>query len=352
MDKDLNLSITADNDFDGLDLEEDPTARDSSLVRDKQVEGAMVVERTAGRPAVPKEESGDEDLELRLQLLKEKRDSLKKEKLKKDIRKLEQEVDLLAKESKTKAAKPKKKSATIKMAVNDIQEYAEIRIDNDPTCDDIKTDKKKIKMDHYTIPSWKEWLKNFLQTLTVSLLTAVLVSTVAYFTMLAQLQQKLSDIEKKNEMNQQTENRNSLMFSYLQQQINDSTDQVAVTACALAKPYSSNEKIQFPYIQTYLGVTDSVISSIRTTGIFKCEKPGLYFVSSFITTQTNGYYYLKKNSEIMAYGQFSLYKGYQTSTIVQLILLSANDTLSIDNGNNKFIQGSCQSSISILQLTG
>ncbi|CAC5361190.1 unnamed protein product [Mytilus coruscus] len=128
MDKDLNLTITADDDFDGLDLEEDPTTGDSSLVRDKQVECAMVLmpDEVHGeeRPAVSEEESGDEDLELRLQLLKEKRDSLKKEKLKKDIRKLEQEVELLAKESKTKAAKPKKKSGEVinsNVTINDLR---------------------------------------------------------------------------------------------------------------------------------------------------------------------------------------------------------------------------------------
>lgn len=43
MDGDLNLSFTADNDFDGVDLEEDPTTGDSSLIRDKQLEGAMIL---------------------------------------------------------------------------------------------------------------------------------------------------------------------------------------------------------------------------------------------------------------------------------------------------------------------
>lgn len=78
MDGDLNLSITADNDFDGVDLEEDPTAEDSSLIRDQQVEGAMILMLNEihgeERPTVFEEEGVNENLEFRLKLFKEKRD--------------------------------------------------------------------------------------------------------------------------------------------------------------------------------------------------------------------------------------------------------------------------------------
>ncbi|VDI55949.1 Hypothetical predicted protein [Mytilus galloprovincialis] len=129
-------------------------------------------------------------------------------------------------------------------------------------------------------------------------------------------------------------------------------DIVAVTACALQKPYSLYERIQFLYVKTNIGVTDSVISSLKSTGNFKCVKPGLYFVSSYIMSNTNGNFYLKKNSGIIAEAYFSLNSGAQTSTIMQLILLGANDTLSIFNGNSKNIYGNNRSCISILQLTG
>lgn len=95
-----------------------------------------------------------------------------------------------------------------------------------------------------------------------------------------------------------------------------------------------------------------MISSMKTTGIFKCDKPGLYFVSSFIMTNTNGYYYLYKNGGDNAEAFFSLNGYYQTSTIVQLIHLSANDTLSIVNGASKRKVGNPASCLSILQLTG
>ncbi|CAG2192382.1 unnamed protein product [Mytilus edulis] len=158
-----------------------------------------------------------------------------------------------------------------------------------------------------------------------------------------------------------TDNSFNTSFSYYEtqlqmlksmQNVSSMSDRVAVTACALQKTYSSGEKIQFPYVHTKLGLTDSMISSMKTTGIFKCENPGLYFVSSNINTNTNGFYYLKKNGSYIANADFSLNGGYQTSTIVQLILLGANDTLFIVNGGSKPILGDNHSCITILQLTG
>ncbi|XP_063442683.1 uncharacterized protein LOC134722980 [Mytilus trossulus] len=137
----------------------------------------------------------------------------------------------------------------------------------------------------------------------------------------------------------------------LEKEIHSMSDRVAVTACALGSTYSNGERILFPYVQTSLGVTDSVTSSMKSTGIFKCEKSGLYLVSSYIMTDTNGRYYLRKNSSIIASGYFSLNGNSQTSTIVQLILLSVDDRLYIQNVS-KDISGDFNSCISILQLTG
>lgn len=127
---------------------------------------------------------------------------------------------------------------------------------------------------------------------------------------------------------------------------------VAVTACATGKIYSSSETILFPNVRKKIGITDIMILSMKTTGIFKCKKPGLYFVSSFIMANTNGNYYLAKNGGSIANGYFSLNGGYQTSTIVQLVLLNANDILYIKNGNSKNIHGGDYSCLSILQLIG
>ncbi|VDI09917.1 Hypothetical predicted protein [Mytilus galloprovincialis] len=71
------------------------------------------------------------------------------------------------------------------------------------------------------------------------------------------------------------ENAQNLSTRKLDKEKRSMSDRVAVTACVEDKDYSNLEKILFPYIHKNLGITDSVISSMKTTGIFKCEKPGL-----------------------------------------------------------------------------
>ncbi|XP_071171944.1 myosin-J heavy chain-like [Mytilus edulis] len=163
------------------------------------------------------------------------------------------------------------------------------------------------------------------------------------------LNKSISYIEKQLQM---LKSMQTVSTGKLEKEIHSMSDRVAVTACALDKTYSSGEKVLFPYVHTSFGVTDSVTTSMKSTGIFKCEKPGLYLLSSFIMTNTNGWYYLRKNGDVVAFGYFSLNGNYQTSTIVQLILLSVNDTLFIENAVSKRIVGDRYSCISILQLTG
>lgn len=91
---------------------------------------------------------------------------------------------------------------------------------------------------------------------------------------------------------------------------------------------------------------------MKTDGIFTCEKPGLYFVSSQIVTDTNDNYYLSKNGGAIGFGYFSLNGNLQTSTLVFMLLLSENDTLSVGIGLTNRIVGDYTSCISILQLTG
>lgn len=96
----MHLFIFADDNFDGLNLEEKST----TLFMDKHMKDTMALMpdkiRVEERPAVSEEKSDDEDLLPRLQFLKEKRYSLQKKKLKKYICKLEQTVSL-DKKSKT-----------------------------------------------------------------------------------------------------------------------------------------------------------------------------------------------------------------------------------------------------------
>ncbi|VDI40746.1 IgGFc-binding protein-like [Mytilus edulis] len=75
-------------------------------------------------------------------------------------------------------------------------------------------DEKKAKIDHVLVPSWKKWIKTNCLALTIYMVATGFILTVIYFTVIAQLQQKLAEInvklaviEKKNETKlQKTEN--------------------------------------------------------------------------------------------------------------------------------------------------
>ncbi|CAC5390109.1 unnamed protein product [Mytilus coruscus] len=104
------------------------------------------------------------------------------------------------------------------MAELRIQDYEEIkREEDDHRYDNLKMDEKKIKMDHMVVPSWKKVIKTNCLTLTISMLSTGFILTIIYFTVLAQLQQKLADIdmklaaiEQKNETKlQETKSRES-----------------------------------------------------------------------------------------------------------------------------------------------
>ncbi|XP_071135898.1 IgGFc-binding protein-like [Mytilus edulis] len=82
------------------------------------------------------------------------------------------------------------------MAEIQMQDYEEIRRENDDhKYDDLKIDEKTVKIDHVFVPSWKKWIKTNCLTLTIYMVSTGFVLTVIYFTVIAQLRQKLLDID-------------------------------------------------------------------------------------------------------------------------------------------------------------
>ncbi|CAC5386110.1 unnamed protein product [Mytilus coruscus] len=83
------------------------------------------------------------------------------------------------------------------MAELEMQEYEQLNRNKETTYDVIKVDKGTIEMNHLVIQSWSQFFKNVLLILIVSLFSAGVVSIVTYFTICAQLEQKLADIDRK-----------------------------------------------------------------------------------------------------------------------------------------------------------
>ncbi|XP_071135896.1 IgGFc-binding protein-like [Mytilus edulis] len=82
------------------------------------------------------------------------------------------------------------------MAEIQMQDYEEIRRENDDhKYDDLKVDEKTVNIDNVLVPSWKKWIKTNCLALTIYMVSTGFVLTVIYFTVIAQLRQKLLDID-------------------------------------------------------------------------------------------------------------------------------------------------------------
>ena len=89
--------------------------------------------------------------------------------------------------------------------------------------------------------------------------------------------------------------------------------------------------------------------SIRNSGIFTCENPGLYLISVFIQIKTKqSSYYVYKNTVNIANGYTSITNHYETTSVTMLEHLTVNDTISVSA--NMFVYNSYESCLTILQI--
>lgn len=68
------------------------------------------------------------------------------------------------------------------MAELEMQEYEQLNQNEETTYDEIKVDKATSEINHLVIQSWSHFFRNVLLILIVSLFSAGVVATVAYFT--------------------------------------------------------------------------------------------------------------------------------------------------------------------------
>ncbi|VDI12527.1 Hypothetical predicted protein [Mytilus galloprovincialis] len=125
--------------------------------------------------------------------------------------------------------------------------------------------------------------------------------------------------------------------------------------CAKDKTYSGGSIILFPFVKTRDGVSDPNMLAFISSGMFKCEKAGLYLISLFLMTDTQGHveFHLYKNGGIIyaVLSSVTTSSSYQTSSILVLRHLKKNDTILIKAGQDVHVYGSIYSCISFLQLT-
>ena len=100
------------------------------------------------------------------------------------------------------------------------------------------------------------------------------------------------------------------------------------------------------------GISTTGVGKIKQTGTFTCETAGVYLISAFVMTNTNGAVTIMyKNNNAIGYGFCSLNGNYQTTTVVVLERLDVNDTISIKANSNMRIYGGEQTCLSVVQIT-
>lgn len=100
------------------------------------------------------------------------------------------------------------------------------------------------------------------------------------------------------------------------------------------------------------GISTSGVGKIKQTGTFTCETAGLYLISAFIMTKTNGAATgMYRNSNLIAVGFVSVNGHHQTTTVLGLERLDVNDIISIKTYYNMYIYGYSQTCLSVVQIT-
>ena len=110
---------------------------------------------------------------------------------------------------------------------------------------------------------------------------------------------------------------------------------------------TKNDVIQFTDVKISNGIHNT--DSIKTSGIFTCENPGLYLISVYIVTNAkHGRYNVYKNTVRIADGFSSLTDYYETISVTVIEHLTVNDRISIKG--NMYVFSGYESCLTILQI--
>ncbi|VDI23358.1 Hypothetical predicted protein [Mytilus galloprovincialis] len=146
---------------------------------------------------------------------------------------------------------------------------------------------------------------------------------------------------------------NNQTFIHLQQQIDNSTEQVAMTA----HPSSNSNKagiIKFDNVAFSVGIKN--LTAFKNSGKFVCEKEGLYILSVKIYSNTNGaHFYISLNGNTISYTKISFNGNHpsameNTSTAVLTVQLRLNDSVWVFYPRASHVAGSAWSTFTIVKI--
>ncbi|CAG2224161.1 unnamed protein product [Mytilus edulis] len=98
--------------------------------------------------------------------------------------------------------------------------------------------------------------------------------------------------------------------AFTQKYLNDS-QQVAITSCAVSSTVNINTVLKFPNIKYSKGNID--IDIFKTTGIFRCEVPGLYIIAVTMMNYGDGTIYVRQNRSRLTGIYVGAIRGYYTT---------------------------------------
>ena len=124
---------------------------------------------------------------------------------------------------------------------------------------------------------------------------------------------------------------------------------MAITGCESGTTYT-NSPVKFTDIMTSAGITNT--ASFKSSGKFICEKPGLYYISGYIRSNTNSHaFFLKKNNEVVSRSATTSWPssvGYSTSSINAVVEVEVNDTVYIETRGDIYVSSySCLTIVKI-----
>ena len=121
---------------------------------------------------------------------------------------------------------------------------------------------------------------------------------------------------------------------------------MTLTTCKGAAD-AKNDVIQFTNVKIVNGIHNT--DSLRNSGIYTCENPGLYLISVYIHTLTNnGVYFVNKDTNHITDRLSSVTDYYQTTSVTVLVQLTVNDTISVTG--RLYVESGIESCLTILQI--
>ncbi|VDI06924.1 Hypothetical predicted protein [Mytilus galloprovincialis] len=146
---------------------------------------------------------------------------------------------------------------------------------------------------------------------------------------------------------------NNQTFIHLQQQIDNSTEQVAMTAHPSSN-YNKAGIIKFDNVAFSVGIKN--LTAFKNSGKFVCEKEGLYILSVKIYSNTNGaHFYISLNGNTISYTKVSYNSNHpsameNTSTAVLTVQLRLNDSVWVFYPRAAHVAGIAWSTFTIVKI--